>query len=224
MPTIEKTDAGYRIIAHENHRIVRDFVDVETGYRVLEEYLEGFGLKTITIDAESGDIVDPNDRVSVIGENILQIENYNVVTVRTRDSETGHELVDETLVDRKSGSVLHTRGYVAFMPKAQMPIIETHKKKLELKAERAAEKANFRNLPREEQILRLTREFRQARRARAELGDDENVIFDADEFASFREMAPEIDTMLEEILRRVFIGCRLRDETDARRRLGLEGK
>jgi len=222
VPKIETSKSGYQVLPDDNARIVRDFIDFETGYRVVCERKNDDLITNITtLNAESGEIVLAKDRKSNIGESVAQAEGYEIRTVRRLDPETSNELVQETLIAPTSGEVLHSRERVAFQPTAPTPILSLYSDRLERESVAEDNIRSFQSLPREEQIRRLTREFRQARRARAELGDDENTIFDPDQFASYREMAPEIETMLEEIFRGVFIGCWPKDEADARRRLGM---
>lgn len=207
-----ESGSTFEIVPTPSRRIIKQFIDHDTGYLVVMEIKTDEPTDTkvyyTLLNPETGSIISPQQRLAVVGEwekNVINEEqNLRLTSRRTIDVVTGKETLHETLVEASTGKVLSTRKSLPFCPVIEPNLLDNYLKiKLDKQQNRTMESNNYAQKSIEEKKGYWLHSVMLQMRFQGEWGLDEYSMFTPENYAEWLEIEPEIDQILDFVIEHI---------------------
>ncbi|BAZ28648.1 hypothetical protein NIES4074_10820 [Cylindrospermum sp. NIES-4074] len=206
------SESNFEIIPTPDRKIIKQFLDYETGYLVVMEISTDYPTDTNSyytlIDPNTGLIISPQARLSSIEgwERTIVDEEHGLqlTSRRTVDLPTGQETLHETLIEIANGKVKSTGESTPFAPEPSPNLLDKY-------LERQAEKQRNSNWW-EEEYAQMSLEEKQGfwlhntmlqMRFQGESGYDEYAFFTPENYDDWLAKEPEIDQILDFVIENI---------------------
>ncbi len=206
------SESNFEIIATSNRKIIKQFIDYETGYLVVMEIITDIPTDTnvyfTLIDPNTGLIISPQVRLTSIEgwERTIVDEEHGLqlTSRRTVDLPTGQETLHETLVNIANSDVVATSKSSPFNPEPSRNLLDEY-------LERQAEKQRTSNWWQEE-YTQMSLEEKQGfwlhntmmqMRFQGESGYDEYAFFTPENYDDWLAKEPDIDQILDFVIENI---------------------
>lgn len=208
----DTSSSTFEIIATSNRKIIKQFIDCETGYLVVMEVRTDDPTDTnvyyTLIDPNTGLIISPQARLASIEgwERTIVDEEHGLrlTSRRTVDLPTGQETLHETLIEIATGKVRSTSKSIPFNPEPSPNLLDTY-------LEQQVEKQRNSNWW-EEEYAQMSLEEKQGfwlhntmmqMRFQGESGYDEYAFFTPENYADWLAKEPDIDQILDFVIENI---------------------
>lgn len=189
----------YKIEPTLGRRIIKQFIDFETGHLIIHELESPQGgekIYTTVFDRSTNKILSLNERQKMLDQQMKVIEEppFRLTTVRTIDLLTGKELIEETLTNTQTKTLIAESQSTAFREKPRQNLMERHINELE---RRKREQEWFKNMSLDERKGQWFQGLYLAMRMQGEATGDEFAVFRPDSYRSWQKEEPEIEMILD---------------------------
>ncbi|HLP87003.1 MAG TPA: hypothetical protein VK184_00125 [Nostocaceae cyanobacterium] len=198
-------------ISTPNKRIIKQFIDYETGYLVVLEIrtdeTTDDNVYCTLIDANTGRVISPEERISSIQpERIIVDEQHGLklTILHTVDMLTGQETLHETLQEIATGRVKATRQSDPFSLEPSQSLIDiVLARQSEAENSSSFWEGEYSQMSLEEKKGYWLSNIMLQMRFQGESGLDEYSFFTPDNYAKWRAEEPDFDQILDFVIENI---------------------